>query len=130
MAKKTAARTRGRASKAKPRGTAKKPVRKSPRSARASRASTPATAADRLTAAEQSALFRAIEKTLAQHGVRGKLVSFQLAEGGAGGEVVAEARERGAAKSPCPPSQVRRMVCARDEFGVIVCGPRCVPLAI
>lgn len=88
----------------------KKRTRKATRTA-----ARPAVSMDSLSAAQQGAVFRALAATLRQKGVRADLVALHFTD---------DTGDIGLLR--CPPGQVRRMVCAKDANGVVVCAPRCV----
>jgi hypothetical protein len=70
---------------------------------------------DSLSAAQQASVFRAIAVTLRDKGVRGDLMALHFTD---------ETGDIGLLR--CPEGQIRRMVCAKDATGVVVCAPRCV----
>lgn len=66
---------------------------------------------------QRATIFRALTRTLAEHGVRGEITELHLEVAGQVLEAV-----------PCPQGSVRRMVCSRRPDNTLVCQDRCVPV--
>jgi len=92
----------------------KKPAAKGKKKAAATKksATLPRIAIDAMPPERRKAVFRAVEKTLRDARVAGKLDALHFETGGAG--------------LLCPPGTTRRMVCRKDDDGVVNCEPQCV----
>ena len=106
--------------KSPPRTRARKPAstrtaRKTKRSGKTTRL---AVSMESLTAAQQATVFRALAVTLRQKGVRGELAEVHFTDESQDIELLR-----------CQEGEVRRMVCAKNANGVVVCGPRCVKVS-
>ena len=111
-AKKAAARRRALARK-KAKASGKRPAPK--RASRAGRAVAVLEPIHALSASRRASVFRAVNNTLREQGVRGRVTALHT--------TTPLPRDRDLVPR-CPPGQVRRMVCKKQN-GVVVCTPEC-----
>jgi hypothetical protein len=91
-------------------------VKKTKRGGKTARLAVPI---ESLSAAQQESVFLALAATLRQKGVSGELTEVLFAD---------ETQDMGLLR--CPAGEIRRMVCAKNANGVVVCAPRCVKLPV